>query len=180
MLKFAGIFTGKFPKSQGQQIIFIKQNRWQAPLSSLWHCCFRNLQVQMLAKRWSFVHWDQYLLLVSHLVKIIINMSSFYDPVPWVYMCSCLWAFAFLLHFNKKIAGSNVISELKQAKKSHPIILLIAYELVLSSYPSSWAKGENWARVLTTQTLRSQLPQGRIDTMVELKKKWNDCMIPRI
>lgn len=110
--KFVGIFTGKFPKLQGQQIIFIKQNRWQKPLYSLWHCCFRNLQVQMLRKRWSFVHWDQYLLLVSHCVKIMVNISSFYDPVTWVYLCNCLWAFVSLFHFNKKIVGSNAISEL--------------------------------------------------------------------
>lgn len=81
------------PGLQGQQIIFIKQNRWQARLSLVWHCYFRNLQVQMLRKGWSFVHRDQYLLLISHSVKIMVNMSSFYRPVAWVYMYNCLCAF---------------------------------------------------------------------------------------
>lgn len=99
------------PGLQGQQIIFIKQNRWQARLSLVWHCYFRNLQVQMLRKRRSFVHRDQYSLLISHCVKITVNMSSFYDPVAWVYMCNCLCAFFSPLNFSKTTADSDVVSE---------------------------------------------------------------------
>lgn len=169
MLKFAGTFAGNFPGLQGQQIIFIKQTRWQAPLSLLWHCCFRNLQVQMLRKGWSFVHWDQYPLLVSHCVKITVNMSSFYDPVAWVYMCNCVCTFIFPLNFNKTIAVKHNF-RMVAVKKSHP---LSVYSQLINSVNIHQAVGvsdENWARVPCQK--KSQFPQGRIDQIVEMKKKW--------